>query len=83
MRYEHGPGGLVGITLKPNTMKKWALKFHILSCLVKDLDVMRENYCLQMISCNCSADRMRLTRCKCALKVKCLNPCTKTKTLNR
>ena len=26
IRYGHGPGGIIGITLKPETLKTWALK---------------------------------------------------------
>ena len=30
-RYDHGPKGIIGITLKPNTLKTWALGLHICS----------------------------------------------------
>ena len=26
--YGHGTNGIVGITLKPNALKKWALRMH-------------------------------------------------------
>ena len=29
MRYGHGPGGLIGITLSPSAVKRWALSLHI------------------------------------------------------
>ena len=29
MRYGHGPGGIIGITWKPETLKTWALGLHI------------------------------------------------------
>jgi hypothetical protein len=29
MRYGHGQGGIIGITLKPETLKTWALSRHI------------------------------------------------------
>ncbi|KAK3727318.1 hypothetical protein QZH41_005489, partial [Actinostola sp. cb2023] len=29
MHYGHGPGGIIGITLKPETLKTWALGLHI------------------------------------------------------
>ena len=28
MRYRKGPGGLIGLTLKPNVVKKWAYSLH-------------------------------------------------------
>ena len=37
MRYGHGPGGLIGITLKPSVLNRWALSLHICSRLIKDL----------------------------------------------
>lgn len=43
MRYGHGPGGLIGITLKPSALKRWALSLHICSRLLKDLDEMRDS----------------------------------------
>ena len=41
MRYGHGPGGLIGITLKPSALKHWALSLHICSRLIKDLAEMK------------------------------------------
>ena len=43
MRYGHSPCGIIGITLKPVTMKRWTLGLHIFSQLVKDVSKMKEN----------------------------------------
>ena len=37
MRYGHGPGGIIGITLKPNALNRWALSLHICSRMVHGL----------------------------------------------
>ena len=37
MRYGHSPGGIVGITLQPSTLKRWALSLHICVQLKKDV----------------------------------------------
>ena len=37
VRYGHGPGGIIGITLKPETLKTWALGLHICSRLEQDI----------------------------------------------
>lgn len=42
MRYGHGPGALVGITLNPSATRRWALSLHIRSRLIKDLSNMRD-----------------------------------------
>ena len=42
MRYGHGPGGLIGITLNPGAQKRWALSLHICSRLMKDIAELRE-----------------------------------------
>ena len=42
MRYGHGPGGLVGITLNAAAMKRWALSLHTCSQLVKDLTDLKD-----------------------------------------
>ena len=36
MRYGHGRTGIVGITLKPKTLKTWTLSRHISSQLMED-----------------------------------------------
>ena len=35
MRQGKGPSGIIGITLKPNSLKTWALSLHICSVLAK------------------------------------------------
>jgi hypothetical protein len=42
MRYGHGPGGIVGITLNPNALKRWAMSLHVCSRLTKDISEMRD-----------------------------------------
>ena len=37
MRYGHSPGGIIGITLQPSTLKRWALSLHVMS--LSDHDV--------------------------------------------
>ena len=37
MRYGHGPGGIVGITLQPSALKRWAYSLHICTQLTKDV----------------------------------------------
>ena len=37
MRYGHSPGGIVGITLQPSTLKRWALSLHICVQLKKNI----------------------------------------------
>ena len=41
MRYGHGQQGVIGITLKPETLKTWALSCHIFSQLMEDLAELR------------------------------------------
>ncbi len=41
MHYGHGRTGIVGITLKPETLKTWALSRHICSHIMEDLANMR------------------------------------------
>ena len=43
MRYGHGPSGIIGITLKPETMKTWALGLHICCRLEQDIADIAEN----------------------------------------
>ena len=45
MRYGHAPGGIIGITLKPESLKVWALSLHTCSRLEEDLDEMIEKDC--------------------------------------
>ena len=37
MRYGHGPRDIIGITLKPESLKTWALGLHICSRLEQDI----------------------------------------------
>ena len=37
MRYGHSPGGLVGITLQPSTVRRWALSLHLCAQLRRDV----------------------------------------------
>ena len=37
MRYGHGPRGIIGIILKPEALKMWALGLHICSRLEQDI----------------------------------------------
>ncbi|KAL8595804.1 hypothetical protein ACOMHN_012222 [Nucella lapillus] len=41
MRYGHGRAGIVGVTLKPETLKTWALSRHVCSQLMVDLAEIR------------------------------------------
>ena len=43
MRYGKCPRGLIGITLKPNAMKTWALSLPICCCIHKDIRVMTQH----------------------------------------
>ena len=43
MRYGHSPGGIVGITLQPSTLKRWALGLHICAQLKKDVMSLADN----------------------------------------
>ena len=40
MSYGKGPGGLVGVTLKPSTVKRWALSLHTTIRVESDIDEM-------------------------------------------
>ena len=44
MRYGHGPNGIVGITLQPSALKRWALSMHACSRLVQDVADMDKGY---------------------------------------
>jgi hypothetical protein len=43
MRYGHASGGVIGITLKPETLMVWALSLHTCSRMEADLDELIEN----------------------------------------
>ena len=57
MRYGHGPGGLIGITVKPSALKHWALSLHICSHLIKDLAEMKDA-CKTFVQVNFHKDEM-------------------------
>ena len=42
MTYGKGPGGLIGVTLNPTTVKKWVNGLHICTRILENLDTMRE-----------------------------------------
>lgn len=42
MRFGHSQGGIIGITLRPETLKTWALSLHICSQLELDLEKLSE-----------------------------------------
>ena len=41
MRYGHGQSGIIGITLRPETLKTWAYSLHACNTVVSNLDAMR------------------------------------------
>ena len=41
MRYGHGQSGIIGITLRPETLKTWAYSLHACNTIVSNLDLMR------------------------------------------
>ena len=45
MRYGHGRRGIVGITLKQETLKTWAYSLHACNVIVNDLNKMRDREC--------------------------------------
>ena len=47
MRYGHAPNGIIGITLKPDTLKGWALSCHTCSSMEAALDEMLVNSSIQ------------------------------------
>lgn len=42
MRYGHGPGGLIGITLNEKAVHRWALSLHTCSRLIKDMKELKD-----------------------------------------
>jgi len=44
MRYGHGVGGIIGITLNSSALKKWAFSMHIFSQLEEDVTEMTKGY---------------------------------------
>ena len=45
MRYGHGCRGIVGITLKQETLETWAYSLHACNVIVNDLNKMRDREC--------------------------------------
>jgi len=43
MKYGHSKSGIVGITLKPETLKTWAYSLHACHSIMQDLNEMRDN----------------------------------------
>ena len=43
MRYGHGPGGIVGVTLQPQTVKTWVYSMHACNELERSLDNLRNH----------------------------------------
>ena len=43
VRYGHGPNGIKGITLKPETLKRWAYSMHTCSMIVQDIADMSDD----------------------------------------
>ncbi|KAK5899937.1 hypothetical protein CesoFtcFv8_009360 [Champsocephalus esox] len=43
MRYGHGQNGIIGITLRPETLKTWAYSMHACNKVVGNLDLMRDH----------------------------------------
>ena len=43
MRYGHEAGGLVGLTMQPSAVSRWALSLHVCSQLRRDLTSMKES----------------------------------------
>ena len=43
MRYGKGPRGMIGITLKPETLKTWAFSLHTCSLVANDISNMTSN----------------------------------------
>ena len=43
MRYGKGPGGLIGLTLKPKVVKKWAYGLKTCIGIIEDLEQMRKS----------------------------------------
>ena len=43
MRYGHGPNRIIGITLKPETLQRWAYSVHTCSMIVQDIADMSDD----------------------------------------
>ena len=61
MRYGHGKRGIIGITLKPETLKTWALSLHICSHLEANLADMVEGVKMNVQSSHKEEGKGRIT----------------------
>jgi hypothetical protein len=85
MRYGHSQGGIIGITLRPETLKTWALSLHICSQLERDVEKLSEERkeIVQMYHkeemksriASDAKDRDRI-RCKLQLLIDPMDPCS-------
>ena len=58
MRYGHGPKGIIGIALKPETLKTWALGLHIGSKVDESIDNMINEDDVQKVQLNHKEEMM-------------------------
>ena len=61
MRYGHSAGGIVGITLNPNALKRWAFSMHICTQLAKDVEDMREGSPVDVVTTHKEEKPSRIT----------------------
>ena len=50
MRYGHGPGGLIGMTLNEKAVHRWAMSMHIFSRLMKDMADLKDSSSVDITS---------------------------------
>jgi hypothetical protein len=43
MRYGHGHSGIIGLTMKPEALKTWAMGIHGINTLMADLNSVKED----------------------------------------
>ena len=60
MHYGHESGGLVSITLKPDTVAKWILSLHICSQLRQNLASMKDGHNTEVITTHTEEKRQRI-----------------------
>ena len=56
MGYGHSPGGIIGITLKYSTVKRWELSLHLCSQIVSDVSEMKDES--RKVSVNVHKEKM-------------------------
>ena len=61
MRYGHGPNGIIGITLKPETMKWWAYSMHTCSRIAQDIANMSDDSVEREVICRKEEKPSRIT----------------------